>query len=142
MSELNKGDRVCFPKVTLPKPSTNTIDLMELIPNLVCKGEYLNFFVNDTQCEATKVKRYITVDNDLCRVIGFFIGNGWANKRHNSNGYSFGIAFSIKNKQWIDYCDKILREKFNALKLCCRVELIIKLERRALLCKLNKVSNV
>lgn len=115
MSELNKGDRVCFPKVTLPKPSTNIIDLMELIPDLVCKGEYVNFFVNDTQWEATKVKRYITVDNDLCRVIGFFIGNGWANKRHNSNGYSFGIAFSIKNKQWINYCDKILREKFNAI---------------------------
>lgn len=115
MSELNKGDRVCFPKVTLPKPSTNIIDLMELIPDLVCKGEYVNFFANDTQWEATKVKRYITIDNDLCRVIGFFIGNGWANKRHNSNGYKFGIAFSIKNKQWIDYCDKILREKFNAI---------------------------
>lgn len=114
MQDVKVGDRVCFPKVKLPIPTVTKLDLMDIIPNLVCRGDYVNVFCNNTQWESGKVPRYITIDNDLCRLIGYFIGNGWATVHDPEDGYGFGIAFPMHNKVFAQDCERILADKFNA----------------------------
>ena len=118
MSEVEKDDLVCFPRVHLPKPSQTRIDLKELFPELIEKDGYVNVFSNDAQWDKGKIPRYIDITPDLCRLIGYFIGNGWATKSVDKGGtkrgYKFGIAFPTTHMEYVDDCRRMFKEIFNA----------------------------
>ena len=118
MSEVEKDDLVCFPQVHLPKPSQTRIDLKELFPEVIEKDGYVNVFSNDAQWDKGKIPRYIDITPDLCRLIGYFIGNGWATKGTHkdgvSGGYKLGIAFPTTHMDYVDDCRRLLKQIFNA----------------------------
>lgn len=118
MSEVEKDDLVCFPQVHLPKPSQTRIDLKELFPEIIEKDGYVNVFSNDAQWDKGKIPRYIDITPDLCRLIGYFIGNGWATKQvdkdNTKRGHTFGIAFPTTHMEYVDDCRRLLKRIFNA----------------------------
>lgn len=115
MDEVEKDDLVCFPQVRLPKPQQTRIDVKELFQDVIEKDGYVNVFSNDAQWEKGKIPRYIDITPDLCRLIGYFIGNGWATKQvGKENTHSFGIAFPTTHMEYVDDCRRLLKGIFNA----------------------------
>lgn len=117
MSEVEKDDLVCFPQVHLTKPNQTRIDLKGLLPEVIEKDGYVNVFSNDAQWDKGKIPRYIDITPDLCRLIGYFIGNGWTTKQVDKDGtkrgYSFGIAFPTTHMKYVSDCRRLLKSIFN-----------------------------
>lgn len=114
---------VCFPKLSLE--NIKSIDIGKLLPKTmkikkfcISKIEKSNKY--DCLKKWDNISRFIKVDEELAYFLGLFCAEGWTRGSGLSKSGLFGLCFNIKEKKYVDFCVRFLKERFKINTLVSR----------------------
>ena len=97
-NKLEKNDFILYPR-TKEAVSDITYDLLEY-----CKQEehlrydenHIWYEIGSNNLQTNKINRFIKLDEDLCKLYGYFISEGWTTINEDIREYKFGFGFNKK----------------------------------------------
>ena len=111
---LKENDLILYPRVKE--------DYKEVIYDLL---EYTNvdehlkydensiwYEIGTNKLSTKKINRFIKLDNDLCRLYGYFIAEGWTHINSECRTYKFGFGFNKKETEYIEDVQKLTERIF------------------------------
>lgn len=111
---LQVGDYLCVPKLKFSGIKTTTLDLLEIIPHAITIDNDHIYF-KDSHSKHTGFdknfvsSRHLLITPSLCKLVGYFIGNGWASTGNYGSPNTLGIAFHSEHTDKIKDCCELIR---------------------------------
>ncbi|WP_294372380.1 LAGLIDADG family homing endonuclease [uncultured Clostridium sp.] len=115
--KLKENDLILYPRVKEHSEEI-TYDMLEYAnddSNLKYDDENIWYEIGTNKLSTNKIKRFIKLDQDLCRLYGYFIAEGWTHINSECRTYKFGFGFNKKETDHIEEV-KYLTEKIFGLK--------------------------
>lgn len=113
--DLKVGDFLCYPKINRKKEETIVYDLVEIIKDKI-EFEFDEQFVwtkDEFHLNEKKINRFITVDEDFCKLSGWFISQGWIRCNKENKRYSIGFIHHSDKEYLIESNIKLINKIFN-----------------------------
>ena len=112
--DLKVGDYITVPKNHFLETKTSVIDLSDYVPNItIINNDYIYYRNEENKYlgydEQYIINRYINISPDFCRLIGYFIGNGYTVINEKTNNYKVSISFNKAHKEKIEDCVNIIK---------------------------------
>lgn len=108
MKDLSPNDIVYYPIVKEQK-GIKVIDMTKYVPVNYYDDKYIYYGYSKEK----KFLRFITVDEDFCRLVGYVVGNGYANEGTSTKySYRFGVSFPFKHLDYAEDFERIMKNKF------------------------------
>ncbi|NME83012.1 DNA polymerase III subunit alpha [Clostridium sp. SM-530-WT-3G] len=113
-NQLKENDLILYPRV---KENYEEVvyDLLEYAKN----DDYLKYDENSIWYEiganklaTTKINRFIRLDNNLCKLYGYFIAEGWTHINAKCRTYKFGFGFNKKETNYIEEVQALVEKIF------------------------------
>ena len=113
-NKLEKNDFILYPR-TKEAVSDITYDLLEY-----CKQEehlrydenHIWYEIGSNNLQTNKINRFIKLDEDLCKLYGYFISEGWTTINEDIREYKFGFGFNKKETEYIDDAVNLVNKIF------------------------------
>ena len=103
-NKLEKNDFILYPR-TKEAISDITYDLLEYCnkeQHLRYDDNHIWYEIGSNNLETNKVNRFIKLDEDLCKLYGYFISEGWTTINEDIREYKFGFGFNKNETEYID----------------------------------------
>ena len=112
--QLKENDLILYPRVKEHYEEV-VYDLLDYAKN----DDYLKYDENSIWYEigtnklvTTKINRFIRLDNDLCKLYGYFIAEGWSSINSECRTYKFGFGFNKKETKYIEEVQTLVENIF------------------------------
>ena len=111
--ELSKDDFILYPRVQeqIREIKYDLLDYCEKEKHLRYDDQYIWHEVGTNGLKTNMINRFIMLNEDLCKLYGYFIAEGWTTISEESREYRFGFGFNKKEEQYIEeviqLCHKI-----------------------------------
>ncbi len=114
-SELKKDDLILYPRTKGIKKDIvyDLLDYCKEDKALCYDDKFLWYEIGSNNLKSAKVSRYITLDNNLCKIIGYFIAEGWASINEEHRTYKVGFGFNSDEKAYVEDIVNLFKEVFN-----------------------------
>ena len=111
--ELSKDDFILYPRVKeqIKEIKYDLLDYCEKEKHLRYDDQYIWYEVGTNGLKTNMINRFIMLNEDLCKLYGYFIAEGWTTILEESREYRFGFGFNKKEEHYIEeviqLCHKI-----------------------------------
>ncbi|WP_019499436.1 DNA polymerase III subunit alpha [Pseudanabaena sp. PCC 6802] len=110
--ELSKDDFVAFPRI--PSEEVEIVfDVVEYVAareHLRYDKEFIWYEIGSNQLATKRIPRYISYDEDLARLLGYYIAEGWS--RLGERECTVGFGFSSKETTYANEVQQLLKNIF------------------------------
>lgn len=108
MKDLSPNDIVYYP-IMKEQKGIKVIDMTKYMTVNYYDDKYIYY----GHSREKKFLRFITVDEDFCRLVGYVVGNGYANEEPSTKySYRFGVSFPLKHLDYAEDFERIMKNKF------------------------------
>ncbi len=112
--KLEENDFILYPRVK--EHFENVVyDMLDYINEDSClkyDEESIWYEIGTNKLATNKIKRFITLDQNLCKLYGYFISEGWTNINHENRTYKFGFGFNKKETDYIREVQELVENIF------------------------------
>ncbi|WP_242049123.1 DNA polymerase III subunit alpha [Aulosira sp. FACHB-615] len=104
--KLRKNDFVVFPRVKSAEQEVvfDLVNFVESKSHLRFDQEFIWYEIGTNHLITRKIPRYITFNEDLARILGYYIAEGWSRLGERECAVGFGLA-----KNEVNYAEEICR---------------------------------
>lgn len=113
--DLSPNDMVLYPR-NKSRNEDISFDLLEFASNteaLRYDDDFIWYEIGSNALATTKIKRHIPFDDNLAKIMGYYISEGWAEINEKSRKYRFGFGFNREETDYINEVKALLKECFN-----------------------------
>ena len=110
--DLEKNDLLVYPITPGHNSKKFTFDLLKFDKNLKGDDEYVWYEVGTNKLIQKKIKRYINLNKELSRLLGFYIAEGWSRTRKKYREGTIGFGFHKSEKENMKEVKILLKEIF------------------------------
>ncbi len=105
VEDLTVGDIILYPRYKVVRDILE-LNLSEVLKNFYVNGEYIQPRKGKPFIKNIPIKNKIEVTEDFCRLLGYYLAEGYVSKGH------IGFTFNKKEIEYIEDVKKLLKECF------------------------------
>ncbi|MGL4654553.1 MAG: LAGLIDADG family homing endonuclease, partial [Sarcina sp.] len=112
---LKENDLIAYPRVK-ENPKSITYDLLDYCKSdkgIKYDDDHIWYEIGTNKLESPKVNRFIKFSEELFKIFGYFIAEGWASLNENNRTYKLGFGFNSSEIECIDEVVRLVKKVFN-----------------------------
>ncbi|TSC96124.1 MAG: Mja hyp1 intein [Parcubacteria group bacterium Athens1014_26] len=106
-NQLEKGDVLIYPRFKEVFTNYKVVDLKEILNRSGLETELRSGFIIPVGSKITAIKQFIPVDKNFCKLVGYYLSEGYTNGRD-----LIGFAFSAKETHYVNEVIVLMKEVF------------------------------